>query len=254
MKVLWREARAYGVATKELAERIITQMLFSETMFQEEEIFADYYEGKPYFRLKQAYLAYASYQYVINGKILADSVFEIIRKELAQEAYLAEICKAALLKYYAEKGIEQQDEELLKRFLQELCQKHMIFEFYQAYPAQWLRGLQLHDKVIVEYHAQQGEKVKITYQIDEGIRQTETLLPMYENAYIKEFILYEGETLRYCFNDGKIETVTKGAVSVFEGKYGKLNHMMRLQGEKKKQAMQLYQMEEEMAQIIFQSY
>lgn len=254
MKVLWREARAYGVATKDLAERIITQMLFSETMFHEEEIFADYYEGKPYFRLKQAYLAYAAYQYVINGKILADSVFEIIRKELVQEAYLAEICKAALLKYYAEKGIEQQDEELLKGFLQELCQKHMIFEFYQVYPTQWLRGLQLHDKVIVEYHAQQGEKVKITYQIDDGIRQTETLLPMYENAYIKEFILYEGETLRYCFNDEKIQTVTKGAVSIFEGKYGKLNHMTRLQGEKRKQAMQLYQMEEEMAQIIFQSY
>ncbi|EKC59266.1 hypothetical protein OBE_09585, partial [human gut metagenome] len=38
---------------------IITQMLFSENIFDEEKIFEDYYlSDTAYFRLKQAYLAF----------------------------------------------------------------------------------------------------------------------------------------------------------------------------------------------------
>ena len=39
MKLLWREARDYEVHTHKLAERILTQMLFSEELFQEAQIF-----------------------------------------------------------------------------------------------------------------------------------------------------------------------------------------------------------------------
>ena len=64
MKVLWKVAKDYGIAVTKLGERIITQMLFSEDMFAEEDIFIDYYlNGNPYFRLKQAYLAYVSRKY-----------------------------------------------------------------------------------------------------------------------------------------------------------------------------------------------
>ena len=38
MKKLWHVARDYDITTYKLSERIITQMLFSETMFGEEEI------------------------------------------------------------------------------------------------------------------------------------------------------------------------------------------------------------------------
>ena len=43
MKKLWHVARDYDITTYKLSERIITQMLFSETMFGEEEIFAEYH-------------------------------------------------------------------------------------------------------------------------------------------------------------------------------------------------------------------
>ena len=39
MKLLWREARDYEVHTHKLSERILTQMLFSEELFQEAPIF-----------------------------------------------------------------------------------------------------------------------------------------------------------------------------------------------------------------------
>ena len=52
-------------------------MLFSETMFGEEEIFADYYEGRTYFRLKRAYLAYVSREYVVNGRQVKGCIFAV---------------------------------------------------------------------------------------------------------------------------------------------------------------------------------
>ena len=82
MKRLWKVLREYQVASGKISERIITQMLFSEDMFDEEAIFEDYYlSDNVYFRLKQAYLTYASREYVINGRDTKSSVFEIIANE-----------------------------------------------------------------------------------------------------------------------------------------------------------------------------
>ena len=47
--------REYEVHTHKLAERIITQMLFSEELFQETKVFEAYYDEGAYFRLQQAY-------------------------------------------------------------------------------------------------------------------------------------------------------------------------------------------------------
>ena len=66
MKMLWREARDYEVHTHKLAERILTQMLFSEELFQEAQVFEQYYAEGAYFRLQQAYLVYMSREYVVE--------------------------------------------------------------------------------------------------------------------------------------------------------------------------------------------
>ena len=54
--------------THKLAERILTQMLFSEELFQEAQIFEQYYAEGAYFRLQQAYLAYVSREYVVEDQ------------------------------------------------------------------------------------------------------------------------------------------------------------------------------------------
>ena len=43
MEALWKVSRDYGIPSHKLSERIITQMLFSEDMFEEEKIFEDYF-------------------------------------------------------------------------------------------------------------------------------------------------------------------------------------------------------------------
>lgn len=262
MKFLWRKAREYGVVTQELAERIITQMLFSEVMFQEHEIFEDYYVGKPYFRLKQAYLAYASYLYVVNDREVNQNIFAIIMKELQEKEYLADICKAAILKYFSNREVDAKSAEILQGYLRELCEKRMIFAFYQDYPKEWLKEVQLYDKYLVEYHASAENKVKIVYQIQNGETHTEGLLPVYENTYVKEFILYNGESVDYYFKEEKNGkqvtsekfTYTQSDATSDEGKYGRLNQMMKLSEEKQLEAMLQYRREEELAKELFPIY
>ena len=262
MKFVWNIAREYGVGTKELAERIITQMLFSEVMFQEEEIFEDYYTGKPYFRLKQAYLAYAAYKYVMDDREMKKSIFAIMMKEFSEKEFLADICKAAVLKYFSNKDVDQKSAVILQGYLRELCEKKMIFAFYQNYPKQWLKEMQLYDKKIVEYHSVIDGKVKIFYRVNQGDLQIEPLLPSYENTYVKEFILYSDEALEYYFQEEgteqKIETemqyYVKEYVANHEGKYGRLNQIIQAEESEQIEYMIQYRREEELAKEMFPAY
>ena len=262
MKFVWEMARKYGVATKSLAERIITQMLFSEVMFQEEQIFEDYYVGKPYFRLKQAYLAYASYQYVLKNRELHQNIFAIIMREFHEQEYLADICKVAILKYFADKEVDQNTARILQGYLRELCENRIVFAFYQNYPKSWLKEIQLYDKYIVEYHGKPNHKLMIVYRIQGTEKRTEVMTPMYGDTYIKEFTLYSGETLEYYFTeeaDGKQSVsdkyiYTKERQPSYEGKYGRLNMMSEMPYEQRLEAMLQYKREEELAKEFFPTF
>lgn len=267
MKMLWKKAREYGVRTQDLAERIIAQMLFTEALFQEEEIFEDYYGGKPYFRLKQAYLAYVSREFVVKERVADKKIFEMIVEEYLKKEYLPDICKVAALKFYKQKPIDEELGETLLGFLKDVCEQRIVFAFYLSYPERWLRQVQLHDKVIVEYRSCMNGRVKITYQINreemEGLDyQTDVLLPVYENIYVKEFILYKGERLKYYFTEEKEEKkcVTEKKICEKSGemppnsRYGRLNEIIGLSGEARQNAMAQYQREDEIAKQIFLTY
>lgn len=270
MKLVWKQAKEYEVETHALSERILSQMLFSERVFAEEAVFEDYYyEGEPYFRLKQAYLAYISKEYVVYGRNVGARIFSILVEEVRGKEYLADICKVAVLKYYAKRVSEQEEfEEMLRGFLREMCEKRLVFSFYLSYPESWLREVQLYDKVIVEYHAQtDASKVKIAYQIYQGEMekldyQSESLLPVYDAVFAKEFILYQGETLKYYFKETQKDRkiVSEKQVKRLErdvcsdGKFGWLNQMSTMPEEEKQAAMEAYQREEEIAEQIFRTY
>ena len=82
MKRLWKALREYGIPSDKLGERIITQMVFTEDMFGEEKIFEDYYLSRNvYFRIRQAYLAFVSREYVVRERKLDPCIFEMIAND-----------------------------------------------------------------------------------------------------------------------------------------------------------------------------
>ena len=70
----------------------------------------------------------------------------------------------------------------------------------------WLIELQLWDKTLIEYKGQKGSRVMLYYQLQKGEREhadysTEVLTPMYENLYVKKFVLFANEQLKYYFKE-----------------------------------------------------
>lgn len=268
MKKIWRSAKDYGVQVNKLGERIITQMLFSEDMFGEEEIFIEYYlTGNPYFRLKQAYLAFVSREYLVNGRQTGSTIFEIIVNEHKEEENLADICKIALLHFYAGREYDAEVEGVLRQCLGQMCEKQIVFPFYLRYPESWLRSCQLYDKTMVEYRASKGGKVRVVYKmrqddVEDLGYQSESLTPMYENIYVKDFVLFDGDQVRYYFQETQEgRTVTQEEQILKQtrkvppaGRYGKLNAMVEMGTAQRKKAMIDYEQELLLAEQIFKRY
>ena len=267
MKLLWREAREYEVHTQKLAERIITQMLFSEELFGEVPIFEEYYEEGAYFRLQQAYLAYMSREYVVEERRMSRSIIDIICKEYEKGEETIDICKIAVLKYYSTREYTTTVRKTLKKFLQELCGKQIYFPFFLAYEKEWLIELQLWDKTLIEYKGQKGSRVMLYYQLQKENSEavdyaTEVLTPMYENLYVKKFVLFSNERLKYYFKetiDGNTyrsdkECCMKDAVFGESGRYGRLNDILLSEGSEKEEKMKAYAQEDAIAAHMFEHY
>lgn len=265
MKFLWKALKENGIPAYKIGERIITQMLFSENLFQEEKIFEDYYlSDNVYFRLKQAYLAYVSREYVVFGRDLEASVFDIIANECDEKEDLSDICKIALLKYFSNHDYTAALEVVLHQVLREMCEKQIVFPYYLQYKDEWLRELQLYDKVMISYQARPGSRVTLYYKMKHGNRdelgyQNEVMMPVYENLYVRQFVLYSDESISYYFIEtkGKEDIITEKEVLKNEreikesGKYGRLNSMATMAPAARRKAMMEYEEEEIMAKRLF---
>lgn len=268
MKQLWKEAKDYEVPSHKLAERILTQMLFSEEIFHESQVFEAYHEGGAYARLQQAYLSYISREYVVEERRIEKSVIDIICQEYEKGEETIDICKIAVLKYYSTREYDTKIRKTLKKFLQELCGKQIYFPFYLAYDKEWLVELQLGDKTLVEYKGQKGSRVMLYCQLQKGEKddsgyRMEVLTPMYENIYVKKFVLFTNEKLNYYFKetiDGNSyrseKAVCAGTAGKGEpGRYGRLNDIL-LEEEKEEQEkkMRAYALEDAVANHMFIQY
>ena len=267
MKRLWEVMREYEIPSYKVAERIITQMLFSENIFDEEKIFEDYYlSDTAYFRLKQAYLAFVSREYILYGRELETCVFHIIARECDQKEELPDVCKVALLCYYAGSDYPADIEAVLHQLLREMCEKQIIFPAYMKYKEEWLREVQLYDKTIVSYQAKEGSKVKLFYKIKGSGKKTlgyhsEMLVPVFENLYVKQFVLYADEELDYYIqeSDGKESTNTEKQIirndhAILAGRFGRINAMVQMTPANRNKSMMEYEEEDILAKKMFKLY
>ncbi len=267
MKKLWAVLKSYEIPAYKVGERIITQMVFSENLFDEEKIFEDYYlSDNAYFRLKQAYLAYVSREYLVFGREIKKCVFDIIANECEQGEELPDICKAALLKYFSNRSYTADYEPVLHQVLREMCERQIVFPFYLNYEEEWLRELQLYDKSIVFYQGEPGSSVELYYKMKRGGReelgyQKETLLPLFENLYVKQYVLYDDEHVSYYFQETKGKNVITSEKAVLEGrkkttagKYGRINALIRMSPASRKKMMAVFNEDEKMAERMFKIY
>ena len=270
MKRLWNEANAAGVPNHELAERILSQMLFTESLFREEEIFESYYAGGAYFSLQRGYLAYVSREYVVFDRVVSKGVFDVICTEYEKGEKILDISKIALLKYYSTREFEPELRKTLRKFLQELCGRQIYFDFFLNYEEEWLIEVQLWDKVLLQYKGQKDSRVILYYKLrcedsntlDIMDYSTEVLTPMYENIFVKRVVLFANERLEYYFKE-TVDGVTyksekrvqkNNAKRTETGKYGRINQMITMEVQDQQQAIRNYAIELETALKMFSHY
>ena len=148
----------------------------------------------------------------------------------------------------------------MKKFLQDLCGKQIYFPFFMAYEKEWLIELQLWDKTLVEYKGQKGSRVMLYYQLQKGNAEntdysTEILSPMYENIYVKKFVLFANEeTIDGNSYRSEKKSCSKKVAVGEKGRYGRLNDILLADEEAKEAKMKAYAQEDAIAAHMFEQY
>ncbi len=238
MVKLWRAAGEFQIDTFDLEERILTQMLYTTDYTPyAEQIYDSYYSGGGRELICLAYLSYFADSYLRQDALVPGHVFLQIQERYLEGEELNEACRLGLLKYLAEKeSLTERQMQIADALLAEYAAKNSCFAFYRKFDRKLILKYHLYDKFFMEYHTEPGKQVKINFRMDNGAYQTEDLVEMYAGIYVKEFILFFGETVQYYITEGEekhaavMESNCIRNNDVLEnenqGRYAKLNEIL----------------------------
>lgn len=263
MTEVWKKAKAYGVNTYELEERILVQMMFTGTELPEHfEIYLSYHQRGPEETVQKAYLTYLSREAFVKEKQFDSRFYFLLEEELQNRQGYAQICTLAYLKYLSgRQELSVKQKKLSAVYLKEFFSRRCYFGFMQDFGKTVAEALLLEDKVFVEYHAPSASSVTLHYAIEKkdkaGSRYTACrLYPLCSGVYSKAFSMFEGERITYFFTEERADgtkistapaTVEKENSFPDSGtRYGRINAMRAL-----KEKQDFHELEEEAEQYGF---
>ena len=253
---IWKDAKERGFDSRTLAEKIITQMLFSGQLVAEEAIFEDYYNGETLVAIKRAYLVKKGAEYLTRDAVTTEGYFDILKKEIEGRQPLPMVCRLAYLKH-ASSG--QMAEEGLRDIFKDAILEGIQMPFFMDCPAEWLREMGISDKVILLYQGETGEEVSVytavTGEDDEPETfEREVLSPMWMNQYVGAFTVYAGEKLTWYFEEGDHKTQIRSLIKRQGsgcGRYSALSRILAADREERDHLVMDYYTEERLAEHFF---
>ena len=218
---LWMALKNFQLDTYRLDERILLLSMYVRRIPEGCDRILESYilqQGKE--NIIVAFLTFLSNCWFLQGQSLPEGIFDYLSKLYDRGWKMDIVCSLGLLKYYGEKCAGQRSdlttqpeegaggvltphqEEQVRELLAACLEKGLRFEFYQTLPSHLIQACQVEDKVFVEEHFPQGSQVSIHYQLRrEGEEEAEwvsqPLKEMYRGIYVREFLLFYGETLVY---------------------------------------------------------
>ncbi len=240
MLKLWEAAREFDTDTFELEERLLNQMLYTGgDLGQAEAVFDHYYENGGRELTVLAYLSCCARAYFLDGVKPEPSLFERMESRCRYHMELNDTCRLALLKHLSELSEESEaqyriEDELLSEFT---C-RNIYFSFYKQLDKRLVLKYHLYDKVFLEYRAKPHKRVVLHYSRDEDGEDftAEEMTEAYEGIFVKPFIMFFGETVRYYISEeyaGEVEVTESSRISnndVYgekdESRYSLINQML----------------------------
>lgn len=255
MAEVWKQAKAFGVDTFELEERILVQMMFTGTALAGDfDIYLSYNQREPREYVKKAYLTYLCREAFVKNRTLDNRFYFLLEEELLQGSGYAEICKLAYLKHLAGKtNLSAKQRAVCTEYLRTFFAKKCYFAFMQEFGQTIPEALVLEDRLFVEYYAPASSEVILHYVIE---KEHETdfhyttcrLYAQYGGIYSKAFSMYEGEKITYFITEEREDGVQTSTPSVTKEKesclfdsgttYDRINSMRQLLGAGKDQELQ----------------
>lgn len=192
------------VNTYDLDERLIAQMMFTGNSANLDQAFAWYVSRKKNNDvLIRAYFTVKSADYFLNDKKLPKRVFEYLENAISNtddENEIPVIYKLATTKYYSELlHMSSERQAAASKIINSLIDKGLIFPYYKKL-AKWVRLPQdIRDKEILIYYGDKFSLPKLKSRIlpHEEIFKTDDLRRMYMDIFIKEKLLFSGDTWEY---------------------------------------------------------
>ncbi|MCR5684818.1 MAG: DUF5717 family protein [Lachnospiraceae bacterium] len=204
MYKLWRQALDTNVDTAYLEERLLYQILFTQNdMSFANAVFKHYYGHGTNRRLIRAYLSYYAYRCLTFDQMTEGEMLDIMRHESLYDDN--EICSLALLKSYSHaQTLTEQDKMFVERKLEEFASAGKILPFFRDFAGVCELPQGIFDKHYVEYHTDPSLLVKIHYCVNDdgnGKYEDELMKDVGYGIFVKEFILFCGETLQYYISE-----------------------------------------------------
>lgn len=271
MTELWKRMRGFQLDTYELEEEILLLSMFGRCYLKEgHEILQHYMDQKGKEQIVAAYLCFWSYHYFLGQETMDESLFRHLETYMLRQVELDLICRLALIKRYSQlKEFTATQEMLLTDILHACNEQGLRFGFYQDFPVKYTKPYQMDDKQFVEVQFPVESKVMIYYAIDEadgnrGTYRCEPVRNMYQGIFVKEFLLFYGEKMRYYLvaetPEGTVTTEEstmelRDDFQVGTSQYQLLNQMLageKLQMDQQvEEAMEQYLMRARMAEKLF---
>ncbi|MBR6769647.1 MAG: hypothetical protein IKM28_00095 [Lachnospiraceae bacterium] len=240
LEALRRAADSFEVDTYNLCERMLQQMLFSDTFLHGWEIvLKSYVAGGAKSQIEQKFVSRCCHHYFAGEEFLEGFIFMEIIRLREKDVPVDRSCKLAFLKYFAfrQEELTSGVKVIACQFLEELLEEGVYFGFFKEYGKVIPAMEQILDKTVVEYKGQPGSHPMIYYVIEEERDKdlsflSEEMIEMYEGIYAKAFVLFLGERLQYYITEqqnGEEVITRKSTVSpggtAKEGRFAMLNGM-----------------------------
>lgn len=198
---LWHAADKFSISSMKLDERILEQGIYTQIEPEKiSDIFLEYYKRAGNDKLILAYISLVAHGYLHSGGCKADFIFDIIEKRFIGNRTLNDACQLALLKHFAEiTDITQAELEIEDTLLKYYIYNNMYFDFFAKLDYRLLKKYFIYDKAFLQYESTPGAHVVLHYSRDEDGEEfnTEDMVEMYDGIYVKTFVIFFGELIRY---------------------------------------------------------
>ncbi len=199
MLLIYKNAFDKGEDVVDFAERILTQVLYRDQLPDGiMDVFDSYIARKNNKMIVEAFLTYEAHSYLSEQKAIPDIIFSYIYNRYKKALPVNESMRIALLKYLCtSKDLDEEELNMLDILLADAILRNQYFGFFVNCNEKLKIKYHLYDKQFIEINTEKRKSVVITYSINGQPAAEEDMIEMYDGLYVKQFILFYGDELRY---------------------------------------------------------